>query len=970
VTQALLYVEIDPPYCANVYSTAPCTAAIGVTGLIKCFNTIKTCQDRPHYVETGATMRFCMPADYLPDDIAAYPSIKDISFTPAIVSLGEDLGKRATVEITFEDHADADTGPGLDKYISDRTYDPASQGTFFGKLRARQPFLFGRALRIYIGTVGQALADMECRHFIIDSFDGPTPAGKYKLFAADILKLADGNRAQAPAMSQGFLVADITTGDTTLQLSPAGIGAGYPGAGYLNLGGSEVVSFDHDPTAGNDANCLLLLHMDGADASTAFTDSSSAARACTANGNVQIDNAQSVFGGTSALFDGTGDFISLADNAAWTFAGDFTLECRGWFTSLAASRTLICHSTDINNMYRLLVTTAGALRFEVISAGVTIIGLQSANALIATGAFYHLAVVRSGNNFALKINGAEVATLTDSDALPNFTGTFKIGISGNGTSDAMLGWVDEVRVSNVARWLGAFTVPTGRYANSVDIFYIVRAQLNTPAATHKAQDRAQLVLRYFGADAADILYDLFVTYAGVPAGYIDLSAWRAETAAYLGNVYTTNICEPTSVATLASEIIEQAALAVRWDEKALQLRLQVLRAIVTDAFTFTPENVCRGTLRTKEQPDQRISQVQTYFGQINPLLPLTNTDNFRSTSVVSNATAEADYGAKAIKTIYSRWIPQLGRTVADRLGAVILGRYSNPPRQVSFEVFRYAGTDAEQGSGYHFASPFVQDATGSTALIDIQITSITPLRDRLIVVAEEMLFTAPATDLTNRFVTIDANNFNISLKTAHDSIYPAATAGVTVTFTINAGVIIGSHSTSLPAIDVGTWPVGVTINVILLGRIQGKGGLGGDSSVGNGTAGLVGGVALYTRQAINLTYGLGAIWSGGGGGGGGAGSGFLYGGGGGGGAGQDAGGGGLGVPNGSSGTAVAGGLGGNTGLGVGNGGTGGNPGLPGAAGQGAGGGVSGSGGLAGAAIDGISFVTVISAGDLRGGTIN
>lgn len=65
----------------------------------------------------------------------------------------------------------------------------------------------------------------------------------------------------------------------------------------------------------------LLLHSDGIDGSTNFTDVMG--HAIFANGNAQIDTAQFKFGGASALFDGAGDGISVADSADWYWDGDF-----------------------------------------------------------------------------------------------------------------------------------------------------------------------------------------------------------------------------------------------------------------------------------------------------------------------------------------------------------------------------------------------------------------------------------------------------------------------------------------------------------------------------------------------------------------------------------------------------------------------------------------------------------------------
>lgn len=736
------------------------------TGERKCFNSTKTCQSRATFDPEDVTFRFAKPTAYLPREIDAIPSLVDVTLTPATISLGENIGTRATLTASFRDHPDSDTWPGLDKYVSERDYDPFQQGTFWSKFRARQPFLRGRSIRWVTGRLGDALEDMEVRHYVVDSFDGATPDGKYSLIAKDILKLAAGDRSQAPAMNTGFISADITSGSGSLTLQPTGVGnLEYPAAGNAVLGGNEIVTF-----------------------------------------------------------------------------------------------------------------------------------------------------TRSGDTMTLTARG----------------------------------------------------------------------QKNTAAAAHSAQDRVQMVLSYAAQDPADILNDLLVNYAdGIVSDYIPLADWQTETETNLGRLYSADICEPTSVETLVSELVQQACLSIWWDDIGEKIRLQVLRGIVTDAATFSPGTTLRGTLTVKEQPEKRVSQVWVYFGQINPVKPLSNTDNYRSMAVVIDDEAEADYGSSVIKKIYSRWIPALGRTVADRLGAIQLGRYRDPPRKLTFDTQRYAGTDLVLGIGYRVEAQSIQDETGAPSNIPIQITRLNPPADRFKGEAEEMLFAAPEDDRGR--ITVDSNINNINLRTVYDSLYSAPVSGDVVTCTINSGVIVGSADTSLPGFNVGTWPAGVTINLIVLGRISGRGGAGGTGAYYPdtfGSPGLAGGPALYTRCPINLSDLTGQIFGGGGGGGGGGGTTSVSGGGGGGGGGGvlagggafggAAGSGGPAGDGGSSGGPINGGAGG-AGTSVGGAGTGGignSVGFAGVAGA-DGGGAGGAGGAAGRSVDGISFVTTISGpGDRRGPQIN
>ena len=61
------------------------------------------------------------------------------------------------------------------------------------------------------------------------------------------------------------------------------------------------------PTDPYFANVVTLLHCNGANGSTTFTDQ--IGKTYTAYGNAQISTAQSLFNGSSGLFDGTGDYI-------------------------------------------------------------------------------------------------------------------------------------------------------------------------------------------------------------------------------------------------------------------------------------------------------------------------------------------------------------------------------------------------------------------------------------------------------------------------------------------------------------------------------------------------------------------------------------------------------------------------------------------------------------------------------------
>lgn len=247
--KSLVYFESDLPRCALRYGettgAGTCPAVLGVDSEQKCWNTRATCPVQLSFVDDEVTVRFGQSAAYRPRDIDCIPSLISAEISPGTIKPGESLGERSTLTVTFKDHPHPDTGLGqYDFYRADRDYDPVAQGSYWGKYRARQPYIQGLTERIKHGYLGQSLSDFESRTFFGESFEGPTLGGTFSIVAKDIFKQLDGDRAMAPVMSNGFLLADIDDNDMSFTLSPSGIGnAEYEASGYLAIGGKEIVAF-------------------------------------------------------------------------------------------------------------------------------------------------------------------------------------------------------------------------------------------------------------------------------------------------------------------------------------------------------------------------------------------------------------------------------------------------------------------------------------------------------------------------------------------------------------------------------------------------------------------------------------------------------------------------------------------------------------------------------------------------------
>jgi hypothetical protein len=222
----IVALELDLDTCANTYGVAPCTAS-GSSGS-ECYNTYKTCQDPANYSRTTQTMRFFPPRSDLPIGIDGFPCmVGEPSIAPTRITPNKGLGWRGAISIKLQDFPHHDRG--MDPYISTRSYDPGSQGTFFGKLKARNPYYKGRLMRLRVGYLTDTFSwdNFESRVYVIDAIDGPDSKGTVTIKGKDILALADDKRAQAPAPSSGTLSAAYTAGVSTTLVLQTGEGADY-----------------------------------------------------------------------------------------------------------------------------------------------------------------------------------------------------------------------------------------------------------------------------------------------------------------------------------------------------------------------------------------------------------------------------------------------------------------------------------------------------------------------------------------------------------------------------------------------------------------------------------------------------------------------------------------------------------------------------------------------------------------------
>ena len=156
-------------------------------------------------------------------------------------------------------------------------------------------------------------------------------------------------------------------------------------------------------------------------------------------------------------FDGSGDYLSIADSALWILGNNFTIECWVYFTSISGIQQFVTQRVDLSNCWQFLYNypNSGDLTFKFADSNIVI--NRTWNPTIST--WYHVSVCRNGSTWYLFVNGTQLgATATNSTSFPDLGAALEIGRIPGG--EYFAGYMSNLRIVTSSLYTSNFTPST------------------------------------------------------------------------------------------------------------------------------------------------------------------------------------------------------------------------------------------------------------------------------------------------------------------------------------------------------------------------------------------------------------------------------------------------------------------------------------------------------------------------------
>lgn len=184
-------------------------------------------------------------------------------------------------------------------------------------------------------------------------------------------------------------------------------------------------------------------------------------------GSPQLKTRVKQFNRSSVRFDGS-SYLTIGDSEDWDFGvDDFTIELFARFDDVTANTQTLVSSGSAGNCWSFAIDfdSFGAVFTSNVSNIETISVSQGSTTGYSANQFYHLALEKSGTSLTLYRDGNTLATISTSNSVPQFDEGLFIAAQYDETN-YLTGYMDDLRISHVARYREDFTAPN--YPTAID----------------------------------------------------------------------------------------------------------------------------------------------------------------------------------------------------------------------------------------------------------------------------------------------------------------------------------------------------------------------------------------------------------------------------------------------------------------------------------------------------------------------
>jgi hypothetical protein len=208
----------------------------------------------------------------------------------------------------------------------------------------------------------------------------------------------------------------------------------------------------------------------------------------TLSGTAAISTTQSKFGGASLnLGATTSSALTVPETAALHLLSDCTIEAWVYLTSTSGNQAVFGKAANSSTPYSHL-TYNGGTWYAYMTAPSTTGTIQVASKM-SVNTWFHIALVRQGGTWYLFENGVLLGSVASTNTFGDNTGAFTIGNWG-GLTNQWTGYIDEFRISNIARYNAAFTPPTATFTPDANTVLLMHMDSATSGVVSDAANNA------------------------------------------------------------------------------------------------------------------------------------------------------------------------------------------------------------------------------------------------------------------------------------------------------------------------------------------------------------------------------------------------------------------------------------------------------------------------------------------------